>query len=221
MIELKGVYKTYRRGAEDVHALKGIDLTVSKGEFISIVGPSGSGKTTLLHLMGCLDKPTKGIIKIDGLEIEGLQESALVEIRRKKIGFVFQQFYLIPGLSVFDNVTLPLLFSRKKVDRAKIISLLELVGLDRKSDRLPNQLSGGEMQRVAIARALVNDPEIILADEPSGNLDSENSEKIFSVLKSLNDRGFTVVLITHNPELAKRADRVVRLKDGLIQVDTL
>lgn len=217
MIELKGIEKTYIRGAEYVHALKGIDLIISNGEFISVVGPSGSGKTTLLHILGCLDRPTNGIMKIDGIEVENMPESALVDIRRKKIGFVFQQFYLIPGLTVFDNVTLPLLFSRTKIDRERVVSLIEMVGLGGKADRLPNQLSGGEMQRVAIARALVNNPEIMLADEPTGNLDSENSERIFDILKSLHNRGLTVVMITHNPDLAMRAERVIRLRDGMIQ----
>lgn len=217
MIELKGIEKTYIRGAEQVHALKGIDLNISKGEFISVVGPSGSGKTTLLHILGCLDKPTKGIMRIDGIETENMSESELVEIRRKKIGFVFQQFYLMPGLTIFDNVTLPLLFSRTKIDRGKIISLIEMVGLNGKTDRLPNQLSGGEMQRVAIARALANSPEVILADEPTGNLDSESSERIFDIFKSLHNRGLTVVMITHNSDLAMRAERIIRLKDGMIQ----
>lgn len=216
MIELKGVEKIYIRGSEEVHALKGLDLTFSKGEFISIVGPSGSGKTTLLHIIGCLDRPSKGLMKIDGIEVENMPESELVKIRRKKIGFVFQQFYLIQGLSVFDNIALPLLFARNKIDREKILSLLKLVGLEKKIDRNPNQLSGGEMQRVAIARALVNEPEIILADEPTGNLDSENSEKIFDLLKSLHKRGLSVIMVTHNNDLAVRAERIIRLKDGRI-----
>jgi len=217
MIELKDIEKVYIRGSEEVHALRGIDLNISKGEFISIVGPSGSGKTTLLHILGCLDNPSKGIMKIDTVETEHMAESELVEIRRQKIGFVFQQFYLIPKLTVFDNIALPLLFSRTTIDRQKIISLLELVGLQNKIGRYPNQLSGGEMQRVAIARALVNNPEIILADEPTGNLDTENSEKIFELLKSLHLSGLSVIMVTHNLDLAMRADRVVKLKDGKIQ----
>ncbi len=216
MIELKGIEKIYIRGSEKVHALKGLDLTFSKGEFISIVGPSGSGKTTLLHIIGCLDKPSKGLMKIDGIEVENMPESELVKIRRNKIGFVFQQFYLIQGLSVFDNIALPLLFARNKIDREKILSLLKLVGLEKKVARKPNQLSGGEMQRVAIARALVNEPEIILADEPTGNLDSENSEKIFDLLKSLHNRGLSVIMVTHNNDLAERAEKIIRLKDGRI-----
>lgn len=217
MIELKGIEKIYIRGSETVHALKGIDMEISNGEFVSIVGPSGSGKTTLLHILGCLDNPTKGIMKINGIETENMTESELVRIRRQKIGFVFQQFYLIPKLTVFDNIALPLLFSRTKKEKQKIISLLELVGLQDKIDRFPNELSGGEMQRVAIARALVNNPEVILADEPTGNLDTENSEKIFDLLKSLHFKGLSVIMVTHNLDLAMRADRVVRLKDGKIQ----
>jgi ABC-type lipoprotein export system ATPase subunit len=217
MIELEGIEKIYIRGSEEVHALKGINMKISKGEFISIVGPSGSGKTTLLHILGCLDNPTKGIMKVDNIETENMTESELVEIRRQKIGFVFQQFYLIPKLTAFDNVALPLLFSRTKIDKHKIISLLELVGLQNKINRRPNQLSGGEMQRVAIARALVNNPEVILADEPTGNLDTENSEKIFDLLKSLHFTGLSVIMVTHNLDLAMRAERVVGLKDGRIQ----
>lgn len=216
MIELKGIRKDYRRGAETVHALRGIDLLIAKGEFLAIVGSSGSGKTTMLHILGCLDKPTKGIMSIDGQEVENLPETELVKIRRQKIGFVFQQFYLIPGLSVFDNVALPLLFSRKKKEKTAILPLLEMVGLLAKIDHNPNQLSGGEMQRVAIARAMVNKPEVIFADEPTGNLDTKNSDKIFDLLKSLQSNGITVVMVTHNQELAARADRTITLKDGLV-----
>ena len=217
MIELRGIEKLYKRGAEEVHALRSIDLDISRGEFISVAGPSGSGKTTLLHILGCLDKATKGTMKIDGVEVEKMAESELVRIRRQKIGFVFQQFHLMPGLSVFDNVSLPLVFSRAKTERDKVLSFLELVGLRDKATRYPNELSGGEMQRVAIARALANGPEVILADEPTGNLDTENSEKIFALLNSLHKKGYTVIMITHNPELALRAERVVKLRDGKIE----
>jgi ABC-type lipoprotein export system ATPase subunit len=217
MIELKGIEKIYIRGAEHVRALKGIDLSIGQGEFVSITGHSGSGKTTLLHILGCLDKPTKGVMSLDGITINGMPESELVKIRRQKIGFVFQQFYLIPGLSVFENVTLPLLFGRTNKETDEIISVLKLVGLQDKVNRNPSQLSGGEMQRVAIARALINNPEVILADEPTGNLDTENSEKIFELLKSLNIRGITIIMVTHNIDLAGRADRIIQLKDGKIQ----
>lgn len=222
MIELKNITKNYTRGAEKVHALGGVDLSIGRGEFISIVGPSGSGKTTLLHILGCLDRPTGGTMTIDGETVGDLPESALVRLRRKKIGFVFQQFHLIPGLSVFDNISLPLLFSRNGNGngngggRDRIMSLIGMVGLERRWDHHPNQLSGGEMQRVAVARAMVNDPEVIFADEPTGNLDTANSEKVFSLLASLNARGLSIVMVTHNPDLADRAGRVVTLKDGKI-----
>jgi len=217
MIELKGIEKIYIRGAEHVRALKGIDMSIGQGEFISITGHSGSGKTTLLHILGCLDKPTKGVMSLNSITINGMPESELVKIRRQKIGFVFQQFYLIPGLSVLENVTLPLLFGRTQKATDEIISILKLVGLQDKINRNPSQLSGGEMQRVAIARALINSPEVILADEPTGNLDTENSEKIFELLKSLNRRGITIIMVTHNTDLAGRADRIIQLKDGKIQ----
>jgi putative ABC transport system ATP-binding protein len=216
MIELEGVEKVYKRGSEDVHALRGIDLSLSRNEFVSIIGPSGSGKTTLLQILGCLDTPTSGSVRFDGQEIDRKKESELVAIRRKKIGFIFQQFYLMPGLSVFDNVALPLLFSKSAVHRDHILSLIDTVGLSSRVSHTPGQLSGGEMQRVAIARALVNNPEIILADEPTGNLDSDNSARITELLKSLHDKGITVVMVTHNNDLAAKADRIIVLRDGRI-----
>jgi putative ABC transport system ATP-binding protein len=214
MIELKNIEKTYRRGAEDVRALRGVDLTVDAGEMMAIVGPSGAGKTTLLHILGCLDQPTKGDVLFDGVNTAGMPESQLVKIRREKIGFVFQQFYLIPGLSVFDNIALPLLFSKKPADPKKIRKLAEMVGLKHRLNHAPAQLSGGEMQRTAIARGLVNDPAVLLADEPTGNLDTENSEKIYAILRRLSDEGLTTIMITHNPDLAGRAERTVKIKDG-------
>ncbi len=217
MIELDGVEKVYPRGSELVHALRGIDLVLSKGEFVSIIGHSGSGKTTLLQIIGCLDKPTRGSLKIDGIEAGTMREARLVELRREKIGFVFQQFHLLPGLSVYENVTLPLLFSRKKKTEKEIMTILESVGLRERVRHNPNQLSGGEMQRVAIARALVGDPEIILADEPTGNLDSENSNTIMALLESLHARGLSIVMVTHNRDLAGKAQRIIELKDGRIQ----
>lgn len=216
MIELKGVEKIYRRGAEELHALRNIDMEIGRGEFISIVGPSGAGKSSLLHILGCLDRPTKGSMKFDDSNVEHMSEAALDEIRRRKIGFVFQQFYLMPGLSVFDNVTLPKVFIKEKIDREKVGAMIDIVGLGNRMEHFPNQLSGGEMQRVAIARALINNPEIVLADEPTGNLDSGNSEKIFSLLKSLHARGYTIAMVTHNSELARRADRVITIRDGEI-----
>ncbi len=216
MIELKNIEKTYRRGVENVRALRGVNLTIDAGELMAIVGPSGAGKTTLLHILGCLDQPTKGEVVFDGISTASMPESQLVKIRREKIGFVFQQFYLIPGLSVFDNIALPLLFSKKPAEHKKIEQLAEMVGLEHRLNHAPSQLSGGEMQRTAIARGLVNDPAVLLADEPTGNLDSENSEKIYAILRRLSDEGLTTIMITHNPELAGRAERTIKIRDGLI-----
>jgi len=216
MIELKQIEKSYRRGAEEVRALRGVDLSIAAGELLAIIGPSGAGKTTLLHILGCLDQPTRGEVLFDGVNTSNMPESELVQLRREKIGFVFQQFYLIPGLSVFDNIALPLLFSKKQASRSKILALAEMVGLEHRLDHSPAQLSGGEMQRAAIARGLVNDPEILLADEPTGNLDSENSDKIYALLRSLSQNGLATVMITHNTELAARAQRTVQIRDGLV-----
>jgi len=216
MIELKNIEKTYRRGVENVRALRGVDLTIEAGEMMAIVGPSGAGKTTLLHILGCLDQPTKGEVIFDRVNTACMPESQLVKIRREKIGFVFQQFYLIPGLSVFDNIALPLLFSKKPAERSKIEKLAEMVGLEHRLNHAPAELSGGEMQRTAIARGLVNDPAVLLADEPTGNLDTKNSEKIYAILRRLSDEGLTTIMITHNPELAGRAERTVKIKDGLL-----
>ncbi len=220
MIGLRKIEKSYRRGAEDVRALRGVDLSVDKEELLAITGPSGAGKTTLLHILGCLDQPTSGEVLIDGVDASRLPEAELVKLRRDKIGFVFQQFYLIPGLSVYDNIALPLLFSKKPASPEKITRLAEMVGLEHRLEHVPSQLSGGEMQRTAIARGLVNEPEILLADEPTGNLDSDNSEKIFEILRSLRHNGLTIVMITHNPELATRADRTVHIKDGLVHTES-
>jgi ABC-type lipoprotein export system ATPase subunit len=217
MILLRDVEKVYHRGSEELHALRGVDLEIGKSEFISIIGPSGAGKSSLLHILGCLDVPTTGTVQFDQVTVEHMSEKQLDTVRRDKIGFVFQQFYLMPGLSVFDNVALPKIFGKQKINKDGIESLIEMVGLKDRMAHFPNQLSGGEMQRVAIARALVNDPEIVLADEPTGNLDTENSEKIFGLLKSLHVKGYTIVMVTHNHDLAKRADRMITIRDGRIQ----
>jgi ABC-type lipoprotein export system ATPase subunit len=217
MILLRDVEKVYHRGSEELHALRGVDLEIGKSEFISIIGPSGAGKSSLLHILGCLDVPTTGTVQFDQVAVEHMSEKQLDTVRRDKIGFVFQQFYLMPGLSVFDNVALPKIFGKQKINKDGIESLIEMVGLKDRMAHFPNQLSGGEMQRVAIARALVNDPEIVLADEPTGNLDTENSEKIFGLLKSLHVKGYTIVMVTHNHDLAKRADRMITIRDGRIQ----
>lgn len=217
IISAEDLTKTYHRGSEDVFALKGVSFVIPEGEFAAIVGPSGSGKTTLLNLLGCLDTPTGGSLRLSGHEINGLKEKDLVRLRRENIGFVFQQFYLLPTLTVEENIRLPLLFSRRQ-DGAdgSIKETIKLVGLEARAKHLPHQLSGGEMQRVAIGRALINEPKIILADEPTGNLDSATAYKILELFQSLNEQGLTLVIVTHNMELANMAHRVIRLKDGEI-----
>lgn len=216
IIVANGLTKVYRRGREEIQALRKVDFSVREGEFVSIIGPSGSGKTALLNVLGCLDTPSGGSLRLNGTETSGLKESDLVRLRRENIGFVFQQFYLMPTLTARENIELPLLFSRKDRNRGKIDDVLEMVGLGDRGDHLPGQLSGGEMQRVAIGRALINDPKIILADEPTGNLDSVTSKMIFDLFQELNDGGLTLVIVTHNLDLAKQAHRMYTLRDGLI-----
>jgi putative ABC transport system ATP-binding protein len=216
MIEAKGLTKVYRRGSEDIYALRDVDLNVSEGEFVSIIGPSGSGKTALLNVLGCLDTPTTGSLRLNGIEISGLKEKDLVNLRRENIGFVFQQFYLIPTLTARENIELPLLFSRKNGSKRRIDEVLEMVGLGERGEHLPGQLSGGEMQRVAIGRALINEPRIILADEPTGNLDSATSKMIFELFQELNREGLTLVVVTHNLDLAEKGHKMYTLRDGHI-----
>ena len=213
-IAARDLSKSYARGSEEVHALRGVTFAIAAGEFAAVTGPSGSGKSTLLHLVGALDRPTSGSIFVHGVEIGGKPERELRGLRGGRIGFVFQQFYLLPGLTVEENIRLPLLFSRGQVDAGRIREILDRVGLAHRGGHLPSQLSGGEMQRVAVGRALVGDPEIILADEPTANLDSENGLAVFELLRGLAARGITVVIVTHNPELAARTSRVIRLHDG-------
>jgi len=219
IMSAKGISKSYQRGSEQVHALREVDISIQAGEFVSIVGPSGSGKSTLLHLLGLLETPSSGKIQIDGREMSGLKEPDLVKIRRGSIGFIFQQFLLLPTLSVRENIELPLLFSKKKAKPGRIAEIMDLLGLSERSHHLPHQLSGGEMQRVSIGRSLINEPKIIMADEPTGNLDSATSEKIYELFKMLNNNGLSLVIVTHNMELAGMADRVVRLKDGKIALN--
>ena len=219
VIELKNVWKTYQLGEHFVHALRGLDLNVYEGEFLAIRGPSGSGKSTSMNLVGCLDIPTKGIIKLDGINIANLSESDLAQIRGKKIGFIFQKFNLLPNLTAKENVMLPLIFQNipeeERLDIAE--RLLTEIGLKERMNHTPGQLSGGEQQRVAIARALAVDPEVILADEPTGNLDQKTGEKIMELLKYLNrKKGKTVVFVTHDVDLAGHADRIAFLVDGQI-----
>jgi ABC-type lipoprotein export system ATPase subunit len=216
IIEAKSLVKTYRRGREQIHALRNVDFHVNEGEFVSIVGPSGSGKTALLNVLGCLDTPTSGSLRLNGTEIKGMRESNLVKVRRENIGFVFQQFYLMPTLTARENIELPLLFSKKKGNKSRIDEVLQMVGLGDRGDHLPGQLSGGEMQRVAIGRALINDPRIILADEPTGNLDSATSQMIFELFRELNRKGLTLIIVTHNLELARQAQKMYTLRDGQI-----
>ncbi|UEC42646.1 MAG: Putative ABC transporter ATP-binding protein [Methanothrix sp.] len=213
ILEASGLTKIYRRGREEIRALKEVDFRVDEGEFVSIIGPSGSGKTALLNVIGCLDTPSKGRVILDGTETTKMKERGLVRLRREKIGFVFQQFYLIPTLTARENIELPLLFSRKG-ERGRIEEILDMVGLSDRGDHLPGQLSGGEMQRVAIGRALINDPKIILADEPTGNLDSATSRMIFELFRDLNRSGLTLVIVTHNLDLANQADKMYTLRDG-------
>jgi len=218
IIKLQDVWKTYKLGDVDVNALKGINLEIMKGEFLVIVGISGSGKSTTLNLIGCLDLPSKGKVYLDGNDISKLDESALAQIRGRKIGFVFQTFNLIPALNALENVALPMIFQgvdpEQRIKKAN--ELLIKVGLGHRMSHSPNKLSGGERQRVAIARALVNGPEIILADEPTGNLDSETGKEIINILTDLHKEGRTIVMITHEIGYAKLAQRVCHLKDGQI-----
>lgn len=216
IIEAHGLTKVYHRGREEIHALRDVDFSIDKGEFVSIIGPSGSGKTALLNVLGCLDTPTSGSLRLNGIETSGLKERDLVKLRRENIGFVFQQFYLMPTLTARENIELPLLFSRKNGNKSKIDEVLQKVGLADRGDHLPGQLSGGEMQRVAVGRALVNDPRIILADEPTGNLDSATSGMIYGLFRELNDNGLTMVVVTHNLDLAKQAHKMDTLRDGKI-----
>jgi putative ABC transport system ATP-binding protein len=216
MIELKNVHKVYPMGEVSVPALRGINLTIHPGEFVAIMGPSGSGKSTLMHLLGCLDLPSDGVVQLDGKDITELDEDTLAQIRGKKVGFVFQTFNLIPTLTAQENVELPLFFQGvpREKRRARAAELLRKVGLDGRLHHKPAQLSGGERQRVAIARALANDPEIILADEPTGNLDSESGKAILELLAQFHREGKTIILVTHNPEAAAYAQRIVRIRDG-------
>lgn len=220
IIELENVVKHYHRGSEQVHAIDGVSLAIESGEFLSLVGASGSGKTTLLNLIGCVDKPTSGSVNLEGRKVELLKDKELTKIRGRTIGFIFQQFFLVPTLTAMENVALPALFHKRnghdKNLKTRAKELLDLVGLTNRESHLPSQLSGGEMQRVAIARALINEPRIILADEPTGNLDSKNAEAIMEIFRKLNQGGLTVVMVTHNLELAKQAQKIIHLKDGRV-----
>lgn len=220
MIEIEGVTKVYSTGEAQVRALQGIDLRIDRGEFVAIMGSSGSGKSTLMHILGCLDKPTSGIYVLDGIDVLGLEDDELAAIRNRKIGFVFQAFNLIPRTSAVKNVELPLVYAGVSSGRReRALAALDAVGLGDRARHLPNELSGGQQQRAAIARALVTEPAIILADEPTGNLDSLASLEVMKVLVDLNELGRSVVVITHEEEVARFAKRIVRLRDGLVVTD--
>ena len=217
ILQTENLTKIYGDGENAVHALRGINLAVEKGEFTAIVGTSGSGKSTLLHMLGGLDRPTTGKVMVDGKDIFSLSEERLTIFRRRKIGFVFQSYNLVPVLNLYENIVLPLELDGKKIDREYIDQIAETLGLKDRLEALPNQLSGGQQQRVAIARALAGTPSIILADEPTGNLDSKTSQDVLSLLKVTSDKfGQTIVMITHNEEIAQMADRIIHIEDGCI-----
>jgi len=219
IVEVINLEKTYNEGKEnELKVLKGINITIKEGDYVSIVGPSGSGKSTLMHIIGCLDRPTKGKVIIDGEDVSKLSDDQLAKIRREKIGFVFQQFYLIPVLNAIENVKIPMTLNgnNKKDMNNRAEELMKIVGLENRMYHFPNQLSGGEIQRVAIARALANDPKLILADEPTGNLDTKRGEEIIKLLEKLNKEGRTIVIVTHDMQIASHAKKRIMLKDGMV-----
>ncbi len=216
MLEIKNVFKIYGDGTNRVVALNDVSLTVAKGDFIAIMGPSGSGKSTLLNIIGGLDRLSSGEITLDGIRIDNLDERELVSIRRNKIANVFQQYHLLPSLTALENVLLPLTFSQANNHGHKALEILKRVGLENRAHHKPSQLSGGEQQRVAIARAIINNPSLILADEPTGNMDQANGEEILALFEELNRDELTIIMVTHNPEIARHATEIVILKDGQV-----
>ena len=222
VIRTAGLTKTYVTGTNEVHALRGIDLTIGRGELVAIMGTSGSGKSTLMNMLGCLDSPTAGSYELDGVRVDGLDRNELASIRNQKLGFVFQGFNLLPRTTAIENVELPLLYDRRPVKRdtkALATAALERVGLGDRLDHQPSELSGGQQQRVAIARALVTSPALILADEPTGNLDTRTTVEVMSLFQELNEQGVTIVLVTHEPEVAVYTKRIVEVRDGRVVRD--
>lgn len=220
MIQVTDIKKTFVSEKHEVRALRGVTLHLDKGELVAIMGPSGSGKSTLMNILGCLDRPTEGSYTLEGLDVDKLGEDELAGIRNRKIGFVFQTYNLLGRHSALENVELPLLYAGLRNTREKALKALEEVGLSDRANHRPNQLSGGESQRVAIARAVVLDPTIILADEPTGNLDTRTGNEIIQILESLNKKGSTIAIVTHDTEIAERCRRTIYIRDGLIQADT-
>jgi putative ABC transport system ATP-binding protein len=223
LITINDLGRKYVIGAETIHALKSVSLTINKGEFVALMGPSGSGKSTLMNLLGCLDTPTKGDYILNGTNVSQMTDSELATVRNKEIGFVFQTFNLLPRSSAQDNVALPLIYAGiKKKDRdTRSIQALENVGLGNRVHHKPNELSGGQRQRVAVARALINNPSIILADEPTGNLDTKTSIEIMGLIEEIHSKGNTIIIVTHEEDIAQHAHRIVRMRDGLIEEDYL
>ncbi len=223
VIEINGIGKTYKIGEVVVNALVSVDLKIAKGEYVALMGPSGSGKSTLMNILGCLDTPSRGSYKLNGTDVSHMTDNELAEIRNKEIGFIFQTFNLLARNSSLENVALPLVYAGiGKTERlAKAKQALESVGLGERVEHKPNELSGGQRQRVAIARALVNSPAIILADEPTGNLDTKTSHEIMDLLEEIHQKGNTVIIVTHEEDIAKRAKRIVRLRDGVIESDNI
>ncbi len=221
VIALRNLTRTYQMGDAEVRALGGVSLVIERGEFVAIMGASGSGKSTMMNIIGCLDVPSSGRYWLDGVDVRGLDETRLARVRNRKIGFVFQSFNLIPRTTALANVELPMLYAGvgSKERRARAVTALDMVGLSERSGHFPNEMSGGQQQRVAVARALVTNPALILADEPTGNLDTRSSEEVMNIFEALNQAGRTVVLITHEPDIAARTKRTVRLRDGLIIAD--
>ncbi|HEX4566602.1 MAG TPA: ABC transporter ATP-binding protein [Vicinamibacterales bacterium] len=221
LITTEDLWKTYVMGSEEIHALRGVSINIDKGEYVAIMGPSGSGKSTLMNLVGCLDTPTKGSYLLNGKEVAAMNDDELARIRNEEIGFVFQTFNLLPRATALHNVELPLVYAgvsgKDRLERAKLA--LEKVELTQRASHKPNELSGGQRQRVAIARALVNDPSILLADEPTGNLDSKTGVEIMAVFKRLHEGGNTIVVVTHEPDIASHAHRVISIRDGQVEKD--